>query len=208
MSHTHDEQSPDAGSGDVGRPGTGGPLARLFLGQLLAVLAITAVLTAAFVVVQGDDGTTSTALDQSQSGTPSPPVSSAPAATTPPASTTPPATTPPASTPPPASTTAPATTPPASPDPGRPEVVVFNQSAPSGSGEAAAQQLTAAGWIVFKVDDFRGSVSETTVYYPPGLEKAARRAARVLPGDVRIREKFSNLSDTRLTLILTDDYGT
>lgn len=207
MSHTHDEQSPDAGSGDVGRPGTGGPLARLFLGQLLAVLAITAVLTAAFVVVQGDDGTTSTALDQSQSGTPSPPVSSAPAATTPPASTTPPATTPPASTPPPASTTAPAT-PPASPDPGRPEVVVFNQSAPSGSGEAAAQQLTAAGWIVFKVDDFRGSVSETTVYYPPGLEKAARRAARVLPGDVRIREKFSNLSDTRLTLILTDDYGT
>jgi hypothetical protein len=30
--------------------------------------------------------------------------------------------------------------------------------------------------------------------------------AKVLPGDTRVLPRFSNLSQTRLTVVLTDDY--
>jgi LytR cell envelope-related transcriptional attenuator len=205
----------DPGHPGPDRPGAGGgrPLARLFAIQLLAVLGITVVLTAAFALLKGDDDTTTTALDppaSTASAAPSAtPAQSSPPATTAPPATSPPATVPPTTTAPPATTAAPSTAAPSTSAPAAdlPEVVVFNQSAPDGTGEAAAQLLREKGWTIFKVDDFRGNVSTTTVYYPSGLEKQARRAARALPGDVRTREKFSNLSDTRLTLILTDDYG-
>jgi hypothetical protein len=83
---------------------------------------------------------------------------------------------------------------------------MFNQSAPNGSGQVAAGLLRAKGWSVLKVDDFHGNVSRTTVYYPDGLKRAARRAANDLPGNVRVLPKFSNLSETRLTIILTDNF--
>jgi LytR cell envelope-related transcriptional attenuator len=194
----------------------GGPLIRLFTMQLLAVLAITVLLTGAFALIKGGDSTdttstdtstdtssTSTALDRQATSTPpaTPPASpstqptgglpSTPAST--PAST--PTGTPPAASP---STSAPAD---------QPQVVVFNQNGPADSGPDAARRLRDKGWTVFKVDDFRGNVTTTTVYYPDGLAKEARRAARDLPGDVRTRVKFSNLSETRLTLVITDDYG-
>jgi hypothetical protein len=209
MADSRDEARPEdrpggpTGGGPRGeRPGgAGGPLARLFGIQLLAVLAITVVLTGIFALVKGGDDSTTTALDRSAvSATPSADASTTAA---PPATTSAPATTSPAPAPT-ATAPAPSTS---SRHGNRPEIVVFNQSAPGGSGDVAAQQLRDKGWTVFKVDDFSGNVSTTTVYYPAGLEKAAKRAARALSGDVRTREKFSNLSDTRLTLILTDDYG-
>src|SRR3954454_5771168 len=185
-----------------------GPLARLFGLQLVAVLAITIVLTAAFALVNRGDDTTTTAVDQpapsatapgSTAAAPTSPAASSPAAVTPPASSTPAA--PPTSAPP---TSAP---PRPSPTDNRPEVVVFNQSGPGGSGQDAANRLREQGWSIFKVDSFNGTVSTTTVYYPDGMAKQARAAAKALPGDVRPKIKFSNLSDTRLTVILTDDYG-
>ena len=218
MSEPHDtgrpepeRPAPDHPEPERAEPGAGRPLARLFAVQLLAVLGITVVLTAAFALLKGgEDDSTTTALDTpattasattSATPTPSPAASGPPAATSAPPPTT---AAPPATTAPPSTSATPST---ASRKPNRPEVVVFNQSAPDGTGQAAAQLLRDQGWTIFKVDDFRGNVSMTTVYYPSGLEKQARRAARVLPGEVRTREKFSNLSDTRLTLILTDDYG-
>ena len=59
------------------------------------------------------------------------------------------------------------------------------------------------GWKVGRVDNFRGTVTETTVYYPSGKAKPARELARGLPGNLRVLPRFSTLSDTRLTVIST-----
>jgi hypothetical protein len=60
---------------------------------------------------------------------------------------------------------------------------------------------------VFKTGSFRGTVSTTTVYFPDGLRDQAEALAKALPGDPRVKERFSNLSETRLTIVLTNDYG-
>jgi hypothetical protein len=174
-----------------------GPLARLFATQLLAVLAITVVLTGIFAVVKRGDsgaGISTSASTSSSSSTPTSPSPSTPASRSASPATTPPS--------PSTASAAPTSGPPRN----RPEVVVFNQSAPGGTGQEVAALLRDKGWTVFKVDNFRGNVSRTTVYYPPGLKGAARRAAEDLPGPVRVRPTFSNLSTTRLTVILTDDF--
>jgi LytR cell envelope-related transcriptional attenuator len=178
-------------------------LARLFLVQLLAVAAITVVLTTLAVLVGHDsndpsDRVSTVAKDPPSAGGPASPSStSAPAATA--ATTTPPPTPPPSSSAPPAS--AAESTPAA-----RTEVVVLNQSAYDGAAGDVADLLRGAGWTVNRMDTFSGTVRSTTVYYPDGKEKAARRVARLLPGETRVLPRFSNLSQTRLTVVLTDGF--
>jgi hypothetical protein len=84
--------------------------------------------------------------------------------------------------------------------------VVLNQSGRAGLAGRVADRLRKAGWTVQRTGDFSGSVSTTTVYYPAGLADAAKDAADDLPGDPRVKKRFSNLSTTRITVILTDDY--
>ena len=60
---------------------------------------------------------------------------------------------------------------------------------------------------VNKVGSFNGTVSTTTVYYPSTMRGDAHNLAKALPGNPRVKERFSNLSQTRLTIVLTDDYG-
>ena len=64
-----------------------------------------------------------------------------------------------------------------------------------------------AGWDVHKTGNFNGTVSTTTVYYPSTMRGDALNLAKDLPGNPRVKERFSNLSQTRLTIVLTDDYG-
>ncbi len=79
---------------------------------------------------------------------------------------------------------------------------MLNQSAGNGAGSAAADQLRAAGWRIGRVDDFRGNISTTTIYFPPGLRKEARTLARAMPGSQRILPAFGTISSTRLSVIL------
>ena len=176
-----------------------GVFAGTLLPPFLAVCAVTAILIALFVWVGPDDPETS--VLSARESTPS---SQAPSPTA-----TPPASSPAASSPAPSSSTPVTSSPPASdkPDPDRPQVVVLNQSGGSGLGARVADRVRKAGWKVNKTGNFRGTVSTTTVYYPSGMRAEAQSLADSLPGDPRVKERFSNLSQTRLTIVLTDDYG-
>ena len=69
-----------------------------------------------------------------------------------------------------------------------------------------AQRLRDKGWTVALVGNFRGNVTATTVYYPPGAKADAEAAAAGLPTEPRVRPRFGNLSTSRLTVVVTDSY--
>ena len=84
--------------------------------------------------------------------------------------------------------------------------MVLNQTRRAGLAGTVAQVLRGQGWTVPVVGNFRGVVSATTVYYPPGAQAAALAAAKDLPVPARTRPRFSNLSGSRLTVVVTDSY--
>jgi hypothetical protein len=86
------------------------------------------------------------------------------------------------------------------------EVVVLNETRRSGLAGTVADVLRGKGWTVPTVGNFRGTVATTTVYYPEGAEAAAQAAAEMLPTTPRIRPRFGNLSTSRLTVVVTDNY--
>jgi hypothetical protein len=178
---------------------------RLFAAQLGAVVGIAALIAVAVAVLGPDDGgqvragtagatATATPAPSAATSTAAAPPPSTPAA---PASTAP--STPATSAPAPAST-APST---ATPKPA-PKVDVLNQSAGNGAAGEVARQLRDEGWRIGRVDDFRGNVSTTTVYW---LDRSDRKEARQLAedlGGVRVQEGFSTLKDGRLSVILVE----
>jgi hypothetical protein len=193
---------------------TPGAITRPLLVPLLAVAAVTTILTTLAVSLgatgSGPDATTGSGRRAAE-----PPAASAQA--TPPAATSPAATSPAPAASPSGSTTGPA---PAtgtasqsgSPAPTpvraqRPEVDVLNQSGQNQLASAAVAQLRAAGWRIGRNAGFAGTVRTTTVYYPKGKRQAALAAARDLAGPTRVLERFSTLSDQRLSLVVTDDFG-
>ena len=80
------------------------------------------------------------------------------------------------------------------------------EHAGAGSPDGMQRLLRTAGWDVVNVGNFRGNVPSTTVYYPEGLEEAAALLAADLPGPDRTRPAFRNISQTRLTVIVADEY--
>ena len=95
----------------------------------------------------------------------------------------------------------------AKPGPDRPQVVILNQSGGTGLAGRVADRVRAGRVDVHKTGNFNGTVSTTTVYYPSTMRGDALNLAKALPGEPRVKERFSNLSQTRLTIVLTDDYG-
>jgi len=181
-----------------------GQLARLFLTQLLAVIAIAAVITAVVAATGGglDDDVTATsdrtespAADSPSAGTPTPAPAGSGNASSPSATSS--ATTS-------AATSAPATSAGTTEAQRAPKVDVLNQSAGDGAASQAADRLRAAGWRIGRVDDFRGNVSTTTVYWlTSDMRRDARRVARDL-GGVRVQQGFSTLVEGRISVILVD----
>jgi cytoskeletal protein RodZ len=82
--------------------------------------------------------------------------------------------------------------------------VVLNQTTIHGLALSVANKLRAAGWTVTGVGNWRGTVPSSTVYYPAGLEAAARSLAYQLGVD-RIRPLLPHMLRNRLTVILTAD---
>ena len=182
---------------------------RLFALQLLAVVAIATVITVLATALAGDDQgsltttlpsdseTTTSATSPESSPPPSPAPSSEPPASTPPPSSSAPET--PSESPTPRETTTSSET-----KAKRLRVDVLNQSAGAGVAEATAERLRESGWRIGRVDDFRGTVRTTTVYYPANRRGQARLLAKDLPGSPRLLERFSTLSDSRLSVVLVD----
>lgn len=85
-------------------------------------------------------------------------------------------------------------------------VVVFNNTRITGLAGRVSEKVKAAGWKVAAADNWYGTVSATTVYYPSGQKAAAQQlaldlgVARIQPADVD-----SDMSKTDLTLILTGE---
>jgi cytoskeletal protein RodZ len=171
------------------------------LPSLLAILAVSALITALYVW-RGEDAKQPPAAASSRS-------TSAPG-TTPPATTTSASPAAEKTTQPAATTTSPATTKPTKATSAqlRAEIaiVVLNQTSRSGLAATVAERLRAKGWTVSGVGNFRGVVSATTVYYPVGHAAAAQAAAKSLPTPARTRPQFGNLSTTRLTVVVTTNY--
>ena len=196
---------PDPAGGE--QRGPVAQLARLFLVQLAAVIGIA---TAIVVVVSltglgGDGNVSAVAPSPGTTGADGASSSSAGAGSTPSPSTTPGSGTKSSSTESTAGSSAPESPPASSSAPGVPAAVkvdVLNQSAPSGTAEDVAKRLRKAGWTVGRVDDFRGNVSVTTVYWlDPQHRRQARQVSRFL-GGVRVQEGFDTLVDGRVTVVL------
>lgn len=179
---------------DNQEPGPVSLLARLFLTQLLAVLAIATVIAVAFSLLGLDDRSSVETTSRRDGGSPS----AGPAASTPPPSTTPPGATPPSTAPPASTSPGPSTTGETRP----PRVDVLNQSAGSGAAESTAEGLRGRGWRIGRVGDFSGNIRTTTIYFPPGLRSDARELAAEFEAEPRILPGFSSLSPRRLTVIL------
>jgi hypothetical protein len=170
-----------------------GAVLRLFLTQLLVIVAVTALITTVFVLTGRDDSTPEAA---SQAGPTSATPSSRTATSSPSPSTSDPSMT--TTTPPPSSTSAPPSRPPVPAI----KVDVLNQSGSKGAAADIADRLRSRGWRVGRVDNFNGNVRETTVYYPDGQRGLAQRLAKDMPGSPRLRVRFSTLNSDRLSVIL------
>jgi hypothetical protein len=166
------------------------------LPSVLAILAVTSLITALYVW-RGEDGEPARAR-AATADAPSEPASATPSAT-PATPTTQTAMAGDATGGPPSSGDATTKAPVVA-------AVVLNQTRRGGLASVAADRLRARGWTVAGVGNFRGAVPATTVYYPAGAQAQAQKAASSLPTPARIRPRFGNLSATRLTIVVTDNY--
>jgi len=136
---------------------------------------------------------TPTAVPSTPAQTPTRPATTAPA-------TTRPASTHPATTQPVATSTRPVVTGP------RPRIEIYNNTTRHGLADEVANRARALGWTVAGIDNWRGKVAGSTVYYPPGMMDHAA----ALSGDLevgRIKAALDNMKTDRLTVILTSDYA-
>jgi LytR cell envelope-related transcriptional attenuator len=91
-------------------------------------------------------------------------------------------------------------------DTGPPDVYVeiYNNTSISGLAADKAAELQDAGWQVVGVDNWRGDIPASTVYYPAGFEAEAQDLAETI-GVGRVRGAVAPMKFDRLTVILTPD---
>lgn len=94
----------------------------------------------------------------------------------------------------------------AEPEPAVPSVYVevYNMTSVSGLASSKAAQLQDAGWQVVGIDNWRGNIPASTVYYPDGMADEATQLANSL-GITRTRGAVAPMKFDRLTVILTTD---
>ena len=85
---------------------------------------------------------------------------------------------------------------------GKVYVEVFNNSRVKGLAATVGSQATKVGWNVVGADNWYGSITATTVYYPPRLKAAAKQLALDL-GIRRTAVAVDPMKMDRLTVILT-----
>ena len=86
-------------------------------------------------------------------------------------------------------------------------VTVLNNSRITGLADRSAAQFEAGGWPVAGTGNYRGRIRATTVYYPAGIEAAAREFAGRFAGVERVLPRPANLPGSGLTVVLTRDFS-
>lgn len=95
--------------------------------------------------------------------------------------------------------------PPASPP--KLALTVLNNSRITGLADRAAARFRSGGWPIKETGNFRGTLTETTVYYEPGQLASARLLATSFRGLTRVLPRFASLPGSGLTVVLTRDYA-
>jgi hypothetical protein len=85
-------------------------------------------------------------------------------------------------------------------------VEIYNNTTRRGLAERVAGRLRMAGWTVSGVDNWRGKVVGSTVYYQPANRDDAEALASKL-GVGRVKPALDNMRKGRLTVILTSDFA-
>lgn len=80
-------------------------------------------------------------------------------------------------------------------------VSVLNATRTPGLARTVGQQVTAAGWTVGAVGNWRGYSAANTVHYPQGREAEARQLADDL-GIQAVAPAVNGMSGSRLTIVL------
>jgi hypothetical protein len=91
----------------------------------------------------------------------------------------------------------------------RSQVRVYNNSTIRGLAARAADDLSAAGWIVVEVGNYsEGIIPTTTVYYQDADQRADAEAIAAEFG-MRVEPRFLGISDASpgIVVIVTNDYG-
>lgn len=162
-----------------------------------AVLVLLGAGWLGWIVVDGDDTAAVAAPTSSPSSTPSPTASvSTSASPRPTPSPTPTRTPSPSPSPTPTPTR---TTPPV--DRAAVPVSVLNATRTPGLARSAGATVTARGWTLAGVGNWRGYVPVSTVYYPAGREAEARQLAADL-GVPAVAPAPAGINQQRLTLIV------
>ena len=80
-------------------------------------------------------------------------------------------------------------------------VLTFNQIGIRGLAAQVSAQAQQAGWTIAGLGDWRGSVPQDTVYFPPGKQAEAELLGADL-SITRFMPAVENISKTQLTVIL------
>jgi hypothetical protein len=83
--------------------------------------------------------------------------------------------------------------------------VILNQTGVNGLAAALSKKLTADGWTVTGLGNWKGSVPATTVYYGAGQEAAAAALAADIPGPDRTRPRVGGMVDGKLTVVIAEE---
>jgi hypothetical protein len=86
-------------------------------------------------------------------------------------------------------------------------VVIFDETRHREVVVAFRTALRSAGWDVAGTGPWVGNVPVSTVYYPPGMEAAARELMAAFPSITRGRPAFSGVPTDKLTVIICEGFG-
>ncbi len=85
-------------------------------------------------------------------------------------------------------------------------VDIRNDTHISGLAAKAENTLTSGGWSVASTGNYAHTVTQTTVYYPPGDQASAQLLATQFPKIHRVLAAPAGLAADHLTLVLAQDW--
>ena len=90
-------------------------------------------------------------------------------------------------------------------------LVVLNNTTITGLAQQAAQRFEDGGWTVTRYGNYQNDILSTCAYYDPavaGARAAAEALQRQFPSIKRVKQKFPELPDGPIVVVLTPDYAT
>lgn len=89
----------------------------------------------------------------------------------------------------------------------REPIGVLNATDIDGLEDEAEDLFTEGGWEVPATATYDGTVDVTTVFYPDGMEDAAQALMDQFPEVMQLEPTIEGINDTRLVVILGDDFA-